>query len=138
MANKETQEALNYMFGCAVTKDGITDYEEKRMIECSDIIKKAIDRNELLEKALDKACEELANADKLLHQYTKGKYIGKEEWKEYLYYDNETCEKLCKNGNCQGIKYGEYYDAECWLCKKLVKECGDVIKIIESEKENGK
>lgn len=50
------QEALNYMFGCAMTKDDITDYEEKRMIECSDIIKKAIDRNEVLEKALYKAC----------------------------------------------------------------------------------
>lgn len=36
--------------------------------------------------------------------------------------DNKTCEKLCKNGKCQGIKYGEYYDAECWSCKKLLKE----------------
>ena len=57
MAYKETQEALNYMFGCAMTKDDITDYEEKRMIECSDIIKKAIDRNEVLEKALNEASE---------------------------------------------------------------------------------
>lgn len=53
MANKETQEALNYMFGCAMTKDDITDYEEKRMIECSDIIKKAIDDLELYKKAVE-------------------------------------------------------------------------------------
>lgn len=53
VANKEIQEALNYMFGCAMTKDNITDYEEKKMIECSDIIKQAIDDLELYKSLLN-------------------------------------------------------------------------------------
>ena len=54
-----------------------------------DRIRELYDYAKLLDKALDKACEELANADKLLHQYTKGEYIGKEEWKEYLLKESE-------------------------------------------------
>lgn len=46
-------EALGYLFGCAMTKYNISDYEEKKVLECADILKQDIDDLELYKKALN-------------------------------------------------------------------------------------
>lgn len=39
---KEIEDALTYMFGSAIVKGDITEYEENKLIKCSDTIKQAV------------------------------------------------------------------------------------------------
>lgn len=68
----DCQQALNNIY------ENETDTNKLRSF-----IRFLLKKNQQLDKALDKICEEIAIADKMLHTYTKGKYISKEKWREY-------------------------------------------------------
>lgn len=87
MANRENQKALNNIG----LKNKPLNEESKEDFET---VQQALDRLELVEKALDKACEYIAN----IMPFEVNEYVGvnylytkdKEKMKEYLLKETET------------------------------------------------